>query len=153
MEINAAAKRRARTGRAFTLIETMVALVVMLMSLLAMLAVIPFAFTNVETNSLEVQAVAVGQRFLDDERNAKLHALPTPSATDVPVDAGQSLVDQNVTAKDYGNFTVTPDGCATTQLTGTLPHGSVNSYLCSVSVSWVQSNATRTVRVQSLVTE
>lgn len=153
MEMYFSPGHAARGDRAFTLIETMVALVVMLMSLLAMLAVVPFAFTNVQTNSLEVQAVAVGQRFLDDERNAKLHALPTPSPTSVPVDAGQSFVDQNITAKDYGNFTVTPDGCATTQLAGTLPHGSVNSYLCSVSVSWVQSNATRTVTVQSLVTK
>ena len=81
--------RAARGDRAFTLIETMVALVVMLMSLLAMLAVVPFAFTNVETNSLEVQAVAVGQQFLEDERNAKLHSIPAPSATNVPIDAGR----------------------------------------------------------------
>ena len=141
------------TGRAFTLIETMISLVVMLLSLLAMLAVVPFAFTNVQTNSLEVQAVAVGQQFLDDERNAKLHSLPAPSATSVPIDAGQSFLDQSQAAKGYGNFTVTPDGCATIEATTTASHGSVNMYLCSASVSWVQSNATRTVTVQSLVTE
>jgi type II secretory pathway pseudopilin PulG len=148
MDIHAAL-RRSSTGRAFTLIETMIALVVMLLSLLGMLAVVPFAFTNVQTNSLEVQAVAVGQRFLDDERNAKLHQLPPPSATNVPIDAGQSLIDQSLAAKGYGNFTVTPDGCATAALAGS----GVSSYLCSVSVSWVESNATRTVTVQSLVTE
>jgi type II secretory pathway pseudopilin PulG len=153
MDIHSALPRRARTRRAFTLIETMIALVVMLMSLLAMLAVVPFAFTNVQTNALQVQAVAVGQRFLDDERNAKLHAIPTPGPTNVPIDAGQSFVDQNQTAKDYGNFTVTPDGCSTIQLTGSGPHLHVNSYLCSVSVSWTVSDATRTVTVQSLVTE
>jgi type II secretory pathway pseudopilin PulG len=152
MEITSALRRRARTGRAFTLIETMIALVVMLLSLLGMLAVVPFAFTNVETNSLEVQAVAVGQQFLEDERNATLHSIPAPSATTVPIDAGQSLVDQSVTAKNYGNFTVSPDGCSTVELPASASHGSVASNLCSVSVSWVQSDATRKVTVQSLVT-
>ena len=100
-------------ARAFTLIEVMIALVVMLLTFLAMLAVVPFAFTNVQTNAIEVQAVAVG----------------------------------------HGNFTVTPDGCATVEAPGDASDDFVGIYLCSVSVSWIQSSVTRTVTVQSYVTK
>ena len=144
---------RARRPRGFTLIETMVAMVIMLLALLAMLAVVPFSSNNVQTNSLQVQAVSVGQQFLDDERNAKLHGVPMPSATTVPVDPGQSFVGRSGPNTGYGNFTVVPDGCATQVQTGI---SGVNTFLCSVQVSWTVGSTTkpttRTVTVQTLVT-
>jgi len=139
--------------RAFTLIEIMIALVVMLLTFLAMLAVVPFAFTNVQTNAIEVQAVAVGQRFLDDERNAALHHIAGPTVTTVPIDAGESLPGEGTPDAGYGNFTVTPDGCTTAELPGNAADDFVGTYLCSVSVSWIQSRVTRTVAVQSFVTK
>jgi type II secretory pathway pseudopilin PulG len=139
--------------RAFTLIETMISLVVIFLAILAMLAVVPFAFTNVQTNSLEVQAVAVGQQFLDDERNASLLQIPLPSATTIPIDGGQSFSGDGVNDVGYGNFSVTPDGCTTKELTGSVLLSGVDTYLCSATVSWTESKMTRSVTVQSYVTK
>ncbi len=146
--------RRSRPSgalRAFTLVETMIAMVVILLTFLALLAVVPFAYSNVQTDAIEVQADEVGQAFLDDERNATLHAIPLPTATTVPIDPGESFPGAGTTDTGYGNFSVTPDGCPTVEDTGSALHDGIDVYLCSVSVSWTASGATRTVTVQSYV--
>lgn len=133
--------------RGFTLIEVLVAIVVLTLTILALLAVVPFSFNNVQMNALEVEAVSVAQQYLDDERNAKLHNLPMPTATTAPIDPGQSFV--GGTMGNYGNFAITPDGCATVQNGGSF----ANVYLCSVNVRWTETSASRTVTVQSYVTK
>lgn len=135
--------------RGFSLIEALIAMVILLLASLAMLSVVPFGFNNVETNSIQVQAVAVGQQYLDDERNAELHSAVMPTVTTAPIDPGHSFLAGSVSNSNYGNFTITPDGCATVQNAGT----SANVYSCSVIVSWTQSGASRTTMVQSYVTK
>jgi Tfp pilus assembly protein PilV len=144
--------RGVRTSRGFSLIEALIAMVVLLLAVLAMLSVVPFGFTNVQTNSIDVQAVAVAQQALDDEHNALLHALPMPAATTVPIDPGQSYLAGANQNSNYGSFTVTPNGCSSVQLTGSLLSG-VNTYSCSATVAWTESGATRQVTVQSYVTK
>ena len=122
-------------------------MVIVAVTVSSLLLVVPFAFNNVQMNAIEVQAVSVGQRFLDDERNAKLQSSVMPTATSVPIDAGQSFEGGN--AGNFGNFNVTPDGCATVQSPGL----NTNVYSCSVDVTWTESGASRSVTVQSYVTK
>jgi prepilin-type N-terminal cleavage/methylation domain-containing protein len=134
-------------NRGFTLIEALIAIVIVALTMLALLAVVPASFNDVQMDALEVQAVSVGQQFLDDERNAKLHGLATPVATSAPIDAGESFVGGSMS--NYGSFAVTPDGCTTVQNPGVTS----NVYSCSVSVRWIENGASRSVKVQSYVTK
>ena len=138
-----------RRNRGFSLVEALVAMVVLLFMFLAMLSVVPFGFSSVQSNSIHVQAVAVAQQYLDDERNALLHAIAMPTATTAPIDPGQSFMANGVTNTNYGNFTITPDGCTTVQNAGT----SASVYSCSAGVSWTQTGATKSVTVQGYVTK
>ena len=134
--------------RGFTLIEALLGMIVVALTILTLYAMIPFTFKSVEMNAAEVQAVAVGQRYLDYERNAKLHNLTMPSPARVPIDPGDSFVSSS-SAAGGDVFTVTPDGCATVQTFGL----NANVYSCSATVTWTQTGATRTVTVQSYVTK
>jgi Tfp pilus assembly protein PilV len=138
--------------RGFTLIEALIAMVVLMIAILAMLSVIPFGFNGAQTNSIQIQAVSVGQQYLEQERYsiASGNALVMPSATTVPIDPGQAFQSNGtVAAVAPGAFTVTPDKCVTTKYSGTY----TNVYSCAVTVSWTQSNATHSVTVQSYVTK
>ena len=134
--------------RGFTLVETLIAIIVAFLAVMAMLSVIPFGFSSVQTNSVRAEAVAVGQQFVDDERDALLHAAPMASATAVPIDPGQSFVANNRNNTGYGNFAVAPNGCAAVQSSGTAT-SEVNLYTCSVTVTWTETGAARSVTVQS----
>lgn len=125
-------------------------MVVLFLALMAMLAVIPYGSSSVQTNSIHAQAVAVAQQFLDDERNAELEqGVPMPMATTAAIDPGQSFVSTTgKTNVNYGNFTVEPNGCVSIDFTGSTASG-VNAYSCSVTVSWTESGALRSVTEQS----
>jgi Tfp pilus assembly protein PilV len=144
---------RRRPGRAaergLTLIEMLISMVLLLFALLAMLAVVPFGFSSVETSSIQVQAVAIGQQYLEDERNALLQAGLMPASATTPIYAGESFTNDGKADTNYGNFSVTPDGCTTVIDPSSL--SGVNVYQCSVTVSWRQSLVTRSVTVQSYV--
>jgi len=114
-----------------------------------MLAVVPFGFNSVQSNSLRTQAGAIAQQYLDDERNALLHNIPVPAATTSPIDAGQSYEASGVADSGYGTFAIAPDGCTTVQNAG----ASANVYSCSVTVSWTESGSARSVTVQSYATK
>jgi len=134
--------------RGFSLIEAMLAIVVVVLAVLAMLSMVPFGHNSVQTNSVQVQAISIAQKYLDDERNAlSQNTFAMPTATTAPIDGGQSFVGGSVS--NYGNFTVTPDGCPTKQYSGS----SANVFSCSVTVTWTEMGSTRTVTVQTYVTK
>jgi prepilin-type N-terminal cleavage/methylation domain-containing protein len=135
--------------RGFSLVESLIAIAILCFACLGMLSVVPFAFTSVQTNSLQVQAISVAQQYLDDERNALLHAAPMPTGTTSPVDPGQSYVGTGTTNSNYGNFAISPDGCTAVPYAGT----SASVYSCSATVGWTEGTASRTVTVQGYVTK
>jgi type II secretory pathway pseudopilin PulG len=133
--------------RGFTLIEALFGMIIVALTVLTLYAMIPFSFRSVDMNASEVQAVSVAQHYLDDERLAKLHSLPAPAPTDVPIDSGQSFV--GGTTGNAGTFSVTPDGCTPVQSSGNV----ATVYSCSVTVTWTEGSTVRTVDVQSYVTK
>jgi hypothetical protein len=123
------------------------------MAVLAMFSVIPYAFSSVETNSIEVQAVTLAQQSLESQRDALLQSQASPAPISVPIDPGGQSFEGNGASviQNYGNFTVTPNGC-TVQF-APLPTNNVVGYLCSATTSWTQSGAAKSVTVQSYVTK
>jgi len=132
--------------RGFTLVEALLGLSIVALAVLALYAMIPFAFKGVESNTVEAQAASVGQQYLDEERNAELYDLAMPGPTTVAIDSSDSYV---TPTKSPVAFTVTPNGCSK------MRHGGVNVtiYACSVAVTWIQGGAARTVTVQTYVTK
>jgi hypothetical protein len=122
-------------------------MIIVAFTVLTLYAMIPFSFKSVNMNASEVQAVSVAQHYLDDERLAKLHSLPAPAPTNVPIDSGQSFV--GGTTGSAGVFVVIPDGCNPVQTTGNVS----TVYSCAVSVTWTETGTVRTVDVQSYVTK
>jgi Tfp pilus assembly protein PilV len=133
--------------RGFTLIEALLAVIIVALAILSLLAVIPTSLNDVQMNAIEVQAIAIGEQFLEDERNAKASSAVVPTATTVPIDPGKAFVGSTIDS--YGNFSVSPDGCATAQTTGV----NTTIYSCSVTVSWTETGASRSITVQSYVTK
>ena len=141
---------KSKAERGFALIEALIAMTMLFLAIVAMLSIIPFGFRSVQSNSIHAQAVAVGQLSLDDQRNAEQHGLPLPTATSVPIDPGESYTGNGVANSGYGNFTVTPNGCATVQTSGSAT-SQVNLYLCSVTVSWTESVFPKSITEQGYV--
>jgi len=132
--------------RGFTVVEALLGLSIVALAVLALYAMIPFTFKGVGTDTVEAQAVSVGQQYLEEERNAELYDLSMPAPTTVAIDSGDSYVS---TTKSAVAFTVTPNGCSK------MHHGGVNVaiFACSVAVEWMRAGIARTVTVQTYVTK
>ena len=132
--------------RGFTVVEALLGLSIVALAVLALYAMIPFAFRGAQTDTVEAQAVSVGQQYVEEERNAELYDLSMPAPTTVAIDSGDSYVSAT---KSPVAFTVTPNGCSK------MSHRGVNVaiYACSVAVAWMQAGLARTITVQTYVTK
>lgn len=123
-------------------------MIVLTVALLGSLAAIPTAFNNTLRDSERIQAIAVGQQYLDslmeyvtfNGSDANLPAAPT-----ISVDAGQRFEGDGVAATNPGNFSITNNGCPKIA-------SSNAEYDCLVTVAWTENSAHRTVVVESYVT-
>jgi len=136
-----------KQSRGFTLIEALIAMVIMAIVALALLGMVPYGFGEVQQNSTQVQAVAVGQQYLDALRYAKQTKNVLPTATTAPVDQGNTFMtgSSNTTSSV---FAIAPDTCpiAVTGLTA-------SQYDCSVTVTWTENGKSDSVKVESYVTQ
>ena len=142
---NVARQKRYRT-RGFSIIEALLAIIVIAFAILAMGTITPYSFSQVQVNSTQVQAVAIAQQVLDAQRSWKLSGTTQPTATTVPIDQGNSFI-SGTQNNQSGNFNVSPDACPLTTA-GTFS----NQYTCSVTVTWTENNEPRSLTVQSIVT-
>lgn len=139
-----------RMPRGFTIIEALIAMAVLMIAVLGMLSVVPFGFNGAQTNSIQIQAVSVGQQYLEQERYSLGNSVAMPSATTAPIDPGEKFQsDGTVSAAAPGLFTITPDQCSTVKYSSTY----VSVYSCAATVSWTENNATHSVTVQSYVSK
>src|SRR4029077_14038618 len=89
--------------RAFSIIESMIAIVVLGIGIVSMLGILPLSFGNTNMDSQPVQALSAGQAYMDQIRyyikgNAPtgtpagypVSALPTPQP--VAVDMGETIL-------------------------------------------------------------
>jgi len=145
--------------RGFSLIEAMVAMVVLTIAVLALTTAYPYAFGRIAERDDELQAVSFGQQYLEQVRQQVRAGATTVTAATTPIDAGYSL---SFGVKNYpspgataspppqlpspGNFTATATFSPALNATN-------SSYDVTVTVTWTLPAATsHSVLLQSIVT-
>lgn len=134
--------RRCRRG--FSLLEALLAMVVLFLATGTFLALLPYAFNNNQHDAYYLQAVAAGQEYLDALRAAVNENKPQPPYPTVPIDAGGSVVGNGLN-QSPGYF-VFGGGCQ--------PVGALSSlYDCTVTVDWNEGSQQRSYTIESYVTQ
>lgn len=123
---------RSTSSRAFTLVEVLIAFVVLTIGILSLLTVYPYAFQYIGERDDELQAVAFGQQYMESVREqywtGLASASATPSPTSAPVDYGYP--------SSFGAMGYFPNSTPTP-----VPLGSSSNFTASVSsVTQVGSN-------------
>jgi Tfp pilus assembly protein PilV len=147
------ARRAASAQRGFTVAESLLAFVVLVISALGTLGALASTFSNVDQNSYRVQATAAAQEYLDSIRywEASGGSGSMPTAPTIAIDAGDSSQGGGTANTSPGNFnfTSTPATCTQTGAGGS----SSKEYSCTVTVQWTVNGFTRSLAVQSYVTQ
>ncbi|MDQ6824926.1 MAG: prepilin-type N-terminal cleavage/methylation domain-containing protein [Candidatus Eremiobacteraeota bacterium] len=134
-------------SRGFTLIEALISVLIMTTITLALLGLVPYGYNEIQVNATQVQAIALGQQYLDALRNAKQTNNPLPTATTAPVDQGNTFMTGSSNATS-SVFTITPNPCPTA-----LPGPTASQYDCSVTVTWTENGNNESIKVESYVTQ
>lgn len=137
-------------ARAFTIIEALIAIVLVVSAVLGLVAIVPATIGGTMRDSQRMQAIDVGQQYLDRIRvyaasSGKITGLPA-APTDIAVDAGLSNQDSTIKAVNPGVFTITSN-C--TPATGAV---SGLEWDCVVTVAWTEASENRSVSVESYIT-
>jgi len=141
------AHKLSKQSRGFSLIEALISVVIMATVTLALLGMVPYGYRQVQMNATQVQAIALGQQYLDALRNAKQVGNALPTATTAPVDQGNTFMTGSSNATS-SVFTITPNPCPTAVAGLT-----ASQYDCSVTVTWTENGTTDSVKVESYVTQ
>jgi Tfp pilus assembly protein PilV len=136
-----------KASRGFTIVEALISVLIMVVVTLALLGMVPYGYGQVQQNATQVQAIALGQQYLDALRNAKQTNSTLPAATTAPVDQGNTFMTGSLNATS-SVFTIAPNACPTATA------GPVASqYDCSVTVTWTENGRSDTIKVESYVTQ
>ena len=145
-------------SRGFTLVETFVAMVILLVAVLALVTAYPYAFGRIGERDDELQAVSFGQQYLEQVRQqirAGATALPTATA---PIDAGYPLAFgvrpyPSPGASATPPPTLTSPGVFTASATTNPTLSALSpSYDVTATVTWSYGGAPRSVQLQTVVT-
>src|ERR1700737_4080998 len=103
-------------ARGFSLIEALIAMVLLAIGVVGMLGVFPVSFGYVQADSERMQAIGVGEQYLDTLpqwiRNHGNTGLPSPPT--VAIDGGKEMEGTGNSAPgSFGNFSVTSNNCPT----------------------------------------
>ena len=135
--------------RGFTLIDALVAFIILLIAVIGLLAVLPFSFSNIETNADDVQAAAAAQKYMDALRGALAGAQPTPGPTTAPRTIGNSMAaTSTVPLPSPAPFQLSHSDCAP-PASGN-PGGLLHD--CIVTVTWSEQGVTKTIVLESYAT-
>lgn len=131
-------------SRGFSVVESLISLVLITFAMLSMFGLVSSTFGLTEQDSEHIQAVAVGQQYLDTLRQATQNAQALPTAPTVSVDPGFGQTGSQITATQ--NFSLTNNSCP-------IVTGDKVMHNCVVTVSWTEASAPKSVTVQSYVSE
>jgi prepilin-type N-terminal cleavage/methylation domain-containing protein len=129
--------------RGFSLIEAMMALIVLAIVAVNMVAVVPSTLGFASESSIRIQAIGVGQDYLDMIRQyIKTNGEDTglPAAPVVPIDTGSGYFSTSA-RPDIGDFLETPSCTAR----------SLFSFDCTVTVSWSEHGVGHEIQVESYI--
>lgn len=133
-----------RRTRGFSVIESLIAMVLLSFSMLSLFGLISTSFGFTEQDSERTQAIAASQQYLDAIRQATQNASALPSAPTVNVDLGFGQTGHQISASQ--TFSIANNGCP-------LVSGAKVMHNCQVTTTWTQSGVTKTVTVQSYVSQ
>jgi Tfp pilus assembly protein PilV len=136
-----------KQSRGFTLIEALISMLIMTTITLALLGMVPYGYDKVQMNATQVQAIALGQQYLDALRNAKQTNNVLPIATTAPVDQGNTFMTGSSNASS-SVFTITPNPCPTA-----IAGPTASQYDCSVTVTWTENGNSDSIKVETYVTQ
>ena len=136
-----------KASRGFTIVEALISVLIMVVVTLALLGMVPYGYGQVQQNATQVQAIALGQQYLDALRNAKQTNSTLPAATTAPVDQGNTFMTGSSNATS-SVFTIAPNACPPVTA-GPV----VSQYDCSVTVTWTENGRSDTIKVESYVTQ
>jgi prepilin-type N-terminal cleavage/methylation domain-containing protein len=132
-------------GRGFTLLEALVSIVIFGVGLSTFFGLFPYSLHQVRHSNIYLQAVSVGQQYMDSMRAAVEQSQPMPSPTSPAIDGGDEVLGTGIHNSSPGNFTVT-GSCTNVAPYPRLQH-------CSVTVQWLEDGYTRTYSVESYATQ
>ena len=126
------------------MIESLIAMVLLSFSMLSLFGLISTSFGYTEQDSERIQAIAASQQYLDAVRQATQNAAALPSAPTVNVDPGFGQTGHQISASQ--TFSIVNNACP-------LVSGTKVMHNCQVTTTWTQSGVTKTVTVQSYVSQ
>lgn len=139
-----------RVSRAFSIIEALLSLIVLLIAMLGLLSLVPWVFGQVQSNSLEIQAYTLAQQYMDQVRlfvQAPL-TYPLPSPTTAPISTGSSYVNGALANPTGDVFSI--QQAPASQCGASVPN---SLETCIVQVSWTDRGLARTIAVFSSAIE
>jgi type II secretory pathway pseudopilin PulG len=134
--------------RAFSIIESLIAMVLLIGVILALLGIVPTSLRDASRDSQRVEATTAAQQYLDSLRQyvqnfgTNTNLPPAPS---LAVDAGDTYAIPNTPITSPGNFMLANNGCPFVSFSSRM-------YDCSVTVTWTDAGENRSVSVESYVT-
>ncbi len=131
-------------SRGFSVIESLLSLVLITFAILSMFGLVSSSFGLTEQDSERIQAVAVGQQYLDALRQATQNTQALPAAPTVNVDPGFGQTGSQITATQ--TFSLTNNLCP-------IVAGDKVMHNCVVTVSWTEAGASKSATIQSYVSE
>lgn len=135
--------------RGFTIVEALVAIVVLIGVLFALLGIVPQSFSNAERDAQRSQALGAAQQYLDTLREYAMNNKFTPSSLPSPapatIDAGDTFAG-GVAVTSPGTFALSNNGCPQVS-------GSAKMFDCTVTVTWTEAGSPRSATLESYVTQ
>ncbi len=150
--------RRRLWTAGFSLIEALVAMVILTLAVLVLTTAYPYAFGRIGERDDELQAVSFGQQYIEQVRQqirAGATALPTATA---PIDAGYPLAFGVLGYPTPGPSAspppalTSPGNFSASATTTPALTSSTNRFDVTATVTWTIGGAPRSVLLQTVVT-
>jgi prepilin-type N-terminal cleavage/methylation domain-containing protein len=138
-------------GRGFTLLEALVSIVIFGIGLSTFFGLFPYSLHEVQHSNIYLQAVSVGQQYMDAIRSSVEQSQPMPAPTTAAIDGGDEVLGAQTSPgvamhnSSPGNFSVT-GSCVLVAPFTRLQH-------CTVTVQWLEDGFTRSYTVESYATQ
>lgn len=132
-------------SRGYTLVEALISVVIFGVGLSTFFGLFPYSLHEIRHANYYLQAVSVGQQYMDSMRSAIEQSHPLPGPESIAIDGGYSVTGNKMPATSPGNFSVT-GSCVLIP-----PYTRLQE--CTVQVQWSENGFTRLYSVQSYATQ
>lgn len=142
------------TSRGFSLAESLIAFVVLIVAVLTLTSTYTFAQSRISLRADELQAVTFGQQYLETVRQQVRGGVTSPSTgnTTQPIDAGYAIFSG---LGHYSSSSPAPELSSPGNFTATYTLskiGSTSDWDVRVDVTWPYNAVTQTVTLGTVVT-